>query len=91
MASAARAGRDYGAIGAAFNDDGKPRSAAAVDERSIPFGAASLAYSQAVNDIVRVWERLWLAAGGDPTGAPHAQPAPPGRPVPPAASAGRTP
>jgi hypothetical protein len=85
LASAARAGRDYGAIGAAFNDDGTPRSAAALDERSIPFGAASLAYSQAVNDIVRVWEYLWLAAGGDATGAPHPGAAPGATP------AGRTP
>jgi len=85
MTSAARAGRDYGAIGAAFNDDGTPRSAAALDERSIPFGVASLAYSQAVNDIVRVWEHLWLSAGGDPAGAPHPRPAAS------AAAAGRTP
>ena len=59
IAGAARAARDYPSIGPAFKDDGTPRSAAAVDERSIPFGAASLAYSQAVNDIVRLWERVW--------------------------------
>lgn len=66
MAGAARAGRDYGSIGPAFKDDGTPRSPAAVDERSIPFGAASLAYSQAVNDIVRLWERVWKEADALP-------------------------
>ena len=85
MTSAARAGRDYGAIGAAFRDDGTPRSAAALDERSIPFAVAALAYSQAVNDIVRVWEHLWLTAGGDAAGAPHP------RALPTAAPAGRNP
>jgi hypothetical protein len=87
--SARRAGRDYAAIGAAFKDDGTPKSAAAVDERSVPFGAASLAYSQAVNDIVRVWERLWRDAGGDPAGAPHPEEAP--APPPATASAGSGP
>lgn len=59
MHGAERAARDYRAIGPAFKDDGTPRTPSAVDERSIPFGAASLAYSQAVNDIVRLWERVW--------------------------------
>jgi len=67
MAGAVRAGRGYGAIGPAFKDDGTPRSAAAVDERSLPFGAASLAYSQAVNDIVRLWEQVWKAADSLPS------------------------
>lgn len=59
MAGAERAARDYKSIGPAFKDDGTPRSPSSLDERSIPFGAASLAYSQAVNDIVRLWERVW--------------------------------
>ena len=71
MESARRAGRDYARIGAAFNDDGSPRSSAALDERSVPFGLASLAYSQAVNDIVRLWTHLWASAEGDPSGAPY--------------------
>ena len=71
MESARRSGKNYALIGPAFNDDGAPRTPAAVDERSIPFGVASLAYSQAVNDIVRVWEHLWRAAEGDMSGAPY--------------------
>jgi len=83
MESARRSGKNYALIGPAFNDDSAPRSPAAVDERSIPFGVASLAYSQAVNDIVRVWEHLWRAAEGDMSGAPYQKapetPAPAGR------------
>ena len=70
MESAGRTARNYEQIGAAFSDDGTPRSAQALDERSVPFAVASLAYSQAVNDIVRVWVHLWRSAGGDMTGAP---------------------
>ena len=73
MAGAERAARDYRAIGPAFRDDGAPRSAAAVDERSLPFGAASLAYSQAVNDIVRLWERVWKEADTLPMKKPSAR------------------
>ena len=84
MESARRAGKNYAFIGPAFNDDGTPRSPEALDERSIPFGVASLAYSEAVNDIARVWFHLWRAANGDMTGAvePKAKEPPPpaGRP-----------
>jgi hypothetical protein len=71
MESAGRTARNYDQIGAAFSDDGAPRSAQALDERSVPFAVASLAYSQAVNDIVRVWVHLWRSTGGDMTGAPY--------------------
>src|SRR5207245_9309267 len=54
-ANARRALKNYALIGPAFNDDGRPRSPDAVDERSVPFGIASLSYSNAVSDIVRVW------------------------------------
>jgi hypothetical protein len=71
MQSARLTARNYDQIGVAFKDDGTPRSPQALDERSVPFAVASLAYSQAVNDIVRVWCRLWRASGGDMTGTPH--------------------
>jgi hypothetical protein len=35
----------------------------------VPFGVGALAYSQAVNDIARIWALLWREAGGDMTGA----------------------
>jgi hypothetical protein len=70
MESARRAGKNYALIGPAFKDDGTPRSPQALDERSVPFGIASLAYSEAVNDIVRIWTHLWRAADGDMSGGP---------------------
>jgi len=68
MDSARRTARNYDQIGAAFKDDGTPRTPQSLDDRSVPFAVASLAYSQAVNDIVRVWCRLWRASGGDMSG-----------------------
>jgi hypothetical protein len=64
---AKRAGRGYASIGPAFKDDGTPRSPEALDERSVPFGLGSLAYSQAVNDIARLWAAVWQKSGGDMT------------------------
>src|SRR6266446_5397681 len=69
-------------IGAAFKDDGTPRTPQSLDERSVPFAVASLAYSQAVNDIVRVWCRLWRASGGDMTGGKTSSPDAASPPVP---------
>jgi hypothetical protein len=73
METARRAGKNYTLIGPAFNDDGTPRSPAAVDERSVPFGVASLAYSEAVNGIARIWMHLWQASQGDMSGTPYQQ------------------
>lgn len=67
--SARRAARSYARISPAFKDDGTPVTPQAVDDRSVPFGVAALAYSQAVNDVARVWTLLWREAGGDMTGA----------------------
>jgi hypothetical protein len=81
LESARRAVRSYARIAPAFKDDGTPVSPQAVDERSVPFGVGALAYSQAVNDIARVWALLWRESGGDMTGAlpmtAGAAPAPP--------------
>ena len=68
--SARRAARSYARISPAFKDDGTPVTPQAVDDRSVPFGVSALAYSQAVNDVVRVWSLLWRESGGDMTGAP---------------------
>ena len=70
LASAQRASAFVDHVRSAYTPAGKRISAAAFDERSLPFGVASLSYSQAVNDIARLWTHLWLRAGGDVSGQP---------------------
>jgi len=85
MASAARS-REYARpIGRAYTAEGARVSAQMFDERSLAFGVGSLAYSNAVNDIVRVWLWSWERCHGDTSGTPY--------PLPPVASSGaaRTP
>jgi hypothetical protein len=79
-AAARRASAFLPPIQAAYTPDGKPRSASSFDERSLPFGIASLSYSNAVNDIARVWIHVWESVGGDPSGRPFSadSPRPPG-------------
>jgi len=71
--AAQRSSQYVAPIQAAYTPGGKPRSAAAFDEKSIPFGVASLSYSQTVNDIARLWAHLWNRAGGDLAGQPFPQ------------------
>ena len=52
---------------------GDPPAAAAFDDRSIPFAVGSLAYSRAVNDLVRAWLTAWRMAGGDTGRTPYAK------------------
>jgi len=40
------------------------------DPRSMPFGIASIAYSHAISDLVRIWFYSWRAGGGDVTRTP---------------------
>jgi hypothetical protein len=80
LAAARRAGAGYAMIGPAFNDDGTPRTPAALDDRSMPFGVASVAYSHAASDIARVWRYLWGSMHGDLQGTPFLQELPAGKP-----------
>ncbi len=70
MDSVRRAEPNYALIGRAFRDDGSPASGNALDERSVPFGIASLGYSEAVTGIVLIWRGLWESVNGDMTGTP---------------------
>jgi hypothetical protein len=67
---ARRAGSNYALIGPAFRDDGAPVSPAALDERSVPFGIASLSYSHAASDIAWIWKHVWASIHGDMRGTP---------------------
>jgi len=72
-AVALRASSYIPSIRAAYTAEGKPKSASAFDERSLPFGVASLSYSRAVNDIANVWGHIWREAGGDMKDLPFAE------------------
>ncbi len=75
--SARRAGKNYRLIGPAFKDDGTPKTPASLDERSVPFGIASLSYSHATSDISWIWRRLWVSINGDMRGTPFMGAPPP--------------
>ena len=74
---ARRAGKNYALIGPAFKDDGTPKSPGALDERSVPFGIASLSYSHATSDIAWIWRHLWVSINGDMHGTPFLGAPPP--------------
>src|SRR5437773_8004801 len=77
MDIARRAGRNYALIGPAFKDDGTPKSPSALDERSVPFGIASLSYSHSTSDIAWIWRHLWVSINGDMRGTPFLGAPPP--------------
>jgi len=77
MDIARRAGRNYALIGPAFKDDGTPKSPSALDERSVPFGIASLSYSHSTSDIAWIWRHLWVSINGDMHGTPFLGAPPP--------------
>jgi hypothetical protein len=66
-----RAARDDGELARAYAAAGAPPAEAAFDDRSVPFAIGSLAYSHAINDIVRVWLDAWSGGGGDLTRTPY--------------------
>ena len=79
MAGVGVAAKSYPLIGPAFKDDGTPRTRDSLDERSVPFGIASVAYSQAASNIAQVWRLTWASVNGDMTGTPYLTDPPPER------------
>ncbi|MCP3978557.1 MAG: hypothetical protein GY716_04375 [bacterium] len=55
----------------AYAQAGDPPHPSAFDDRSVPFAVGSLAYSQSVTDLVRVWLTAWREAGGDTKRTPY--------------------
>lgn len=60
----ARGRRLYPLIGAEYRRIGFASGLGRFDDRSTAFGVASLAFSHAVTDVVRVMRWIWLQAGG---------------------------
>jgi hypothetical protein len=56
-----------------FVKKGEVVSYTVFDDRSIPFGIASISYSRIVNNVVDVWYSIWKAAGGDYHQKPYEQ------------------
>ncbi len=61
--------RMYPMLGKAFYVDGKIVSPESFDERSIPFGIASVSYNKAVNCIAQIIFLFWRQMGGDTSDA----------------------
>lgn len=66
-----RASSEDRELARAYEKAGDPPDPGAFDDRSIPFAVGSLAYSRAVNDIVRAWLTAWRLAGGDMGRTPY--------------------
>lgn len=62
---AADAVRTYPRLGEAYFPNGTLVSSDTFDDRSHPFGIASLSYSHAISDTVQIWFYVWRKAHGD--------------------------
>jgi hypothetical protein len=84
--------REYArAVRRAYTPEGVRVSSQSFDERSLAFGVGALAYSNAVNDVVRVWLWAWEGCHGDTAGTPYPLPAVAPPPLPEAAQGVRAP
>jgi hypothetical protein len=67
---ASRASSKYDRLGEAFFPNGFLVSSDTFDERSLPFGIASLSYSHAITNTVQIWFYTWQQSHGDITYTP---------------------
>jgi hypothetical protein len=91
-AAARRARGDYAPIRSAYDPANPAPKERRFDERSLPFGVGSLAWSRTVTDTARLWRHVWRLAHGDMAGTPYLDGRPPAvapsrRVAPPAAAA----
>ncbi len=69
-----RARENDGGLERAYAAAGDPPDPSHFGDRSIPFAVGSLAYSNTITDIVRVWLAAWQQAGGDMGRTPYWKP-----------------
>jgi hypothetical protein len=62
---AARTARHYSVLGDSYFPDGVLVSSDTFDPKSLPFGIASLSYSNSITDTIRIWFYSWKKAHGD--------------------------
>jgi hypothetical protein len=67
---AKRAATQYPLLGDSYFPNGKLVSSDTFDWKSLPFGIASLSYSNSITDTVQVWFYTWKKAHGDTTNTP---------------------
>jgi hypothetical protein len=67
---ASRASSKYDRLGEAYFPEGSLVSSDTFDERSLPFGIASLSYSHAITNTVQIWFYTWRQSHGDITYTP---------------------
>ncbi|HJZ10718.1 MAG TPA: hypothetical protein VJ521_01115 [Acidobacteriota bacterium] len=67
---AQRAAKQYPLLGESYFPNGTLVSSDTFDLKSLPFGIASLSFSNSISDTVQVWFHTWKKAHGDITNTP---------------------
>ena len=67
---ASRAAQQYSLLGESYFPNGRLVSSDTFDWKSLPFGIASLSYSNSITNTVQVWFYTWKKSHGDITNTP---------------------
>jgi hypothetical protein len=67
---AVRANRYYGWISSSFMEGGRVLSYYNFNDKHPVFGVASLSFSNAVNNVGKLWFYIWKTSNGDVSGLP---------------------